>query len=57
MFTKEELQRYDDALSDFLCWREGYRAGVGDGEDYTAVIDVEGLRQLKRKLRKISDDT
>ncbi len=57
MFTKEELQRYDDALSDFLCWREGYRAGVGDDEDHTAVIDVEGLSQLKRKLRKISDDT
>ncbi len=57
MFTKEELQRYNDALSDFLCWREGYKAGIGDGYDYTGVIDIEGLRDLKRKLRKLADET
>jgi len=50
---KKELKRYSTALADFLCWREGYKAGcAGDKEDTTSIIDVDGIKELKLRVDK-----
>lgn len=40
-------ERFEDALSDFLCWMDGYRAGGG----LYSPCSVEDLRELRETLK------
>lgn len=46
-FTKEQCDTFTNALSDFLCWIEGFQCGGGK---YTPQ-SIEPLRDLNIKLK------
>jgi hypothetical protein len=49
--TEKEAENYSDALSDVLCWMDGFKAGGG----VYFPDSVETLRNLNLRMKDICD--
>ena len=45
-------ENIDDAISDILCWLEGYLAGGKQGYDYLLSPAIEKVRILNKELKE-----
>jgi hypothetical protein len=51
-FTQDEIVRFDDKLSDFLCFASGMRA-VDEGCEFNTLYDaIDSLRELRIMINK-----
>ena len=50
-FNKLDLERFDDALSDFMCWMGGFKAGGGKYSPGTE----DSIRALRIVLNRALD--
>lgn len=48
--NKEELETLSWAISDLLCWTNGFEAAKGD--DYVCFYNKEALRSLNLKIKE-----